>query len=261
MLAPSRQWGTQMKAFSLKSFVRANPHLYDLLLREKRRFSDETDPLYELLDRFSQARGGVVRFVAVGAGDGLHNDPLREFILRDDWRGVLLEPEPVLFQSLMRNYPVRRFPHLRLVPAALSARDDEALLLFTVKPDTLVDLQPEIRAKILGFATLDRDRLLGRLPTIELGAEDIDVIETQPVTLERLAREFFPDRHFDLLALDTGGHEAAILGSLDFERVRPDALLWPANGLGQDKPALTQKLVRAGYAVRPIGPVVFASLV
>src|SRR5262245_49955534 len=126
-----------MVAFSLKSLVKTNPQLHDFVLREGRRFSDEADPLFALLDRFSAARGRTVRFMAIGAGDGRHNDPLREFILREDWRGVLVEPEPAAFRALLRNYPVRRFPHLRPVHAAASARAGEGLLLFSVKPEAL----------------------------------------------------------------------------------------------------------------------------
>jgi Methyltransferase FkbM domain len=251
-----------MKAFSLKSIVKASPQLYDLYLRERHRFSEETDPLCEMLERFSQARGGAVRFVAAGAGNGLDNDPLREFILREDWRGVMVEPEPLLFRSLMRNYPARRFPHIRLVPAALSTRDDEGLVLHAVRPESLAQIEPEHRTKLLALASLDRDRLLSGLSAQGLGPDSILPRETQPVTLMRLAREFFVDRHFDLLLLDAGGHEAAILGSLDFEMLRPDAILiLDGESLGGSKDPLTRKLVRAGYAVRPLGAALLASLV
>jgi FkbM family methyltransferase len=251
-----------MKALSLKSIVRSSPQLYDFYLRERRRFSEETDPLAEMLGRFSQARGGAVRFIAAGAGNGLDNDPLREFILREDWRGVLVEPEPLLFRSLMRNYPGRRFPHIRLVPAALSARDDEALLLYAVKPEAVAALEPEQRTAVLAAASLERDRLLARLSGQGLGPDSVLPRETQAVTLMGLARAFYADRHFDLLLLDAGGHEAAILGSLDLEVLRPDMILLRDGGcLGERQPALTQKLVRAGYAVRPFAGTLLASLV
>jgi hypothetical protein len=93
-----------------------------------------------------------------------------------------------------------------------------------------------------------------------LGAEAITAIEVQPATIEGLARSFFQDRHFDLLVIDAGGHEAAILTGLDLDRVHPDGILFlQPDGLGAQRPALTQRLVRAGYAVRPLGPVLFAS--
>ncbi len=45
-----------------------------------------------------------VRFVQVGSNDGLSNDPLREYILRDQWTGILVEPVPYLYERLKVNY-------------------------------------------------------------------------------------------------------------------------------------------------------------
>ena len=250
-----------MKAFSLENLVKANPPLHDLVLRHRRRFADEQDPVYALLDRFSQAHNGYVRFICVGAGDGLHEDPLRELILRDDWRGVFVEPEPFSFRALMRHYSNRRFPNLRLVSAAVSAEEDEGLLLFTVKREALAALPPARHAPIRALASLDHARLMAALAAEGMGAEAITAVEVHPATIEQLARAFFDDRRFDLLVLDTNGHDGHILASLDLDRVHPDAFLIKADGLGEEKPVLTQRLVRQGYAVRPIGSYLVASLV
>jgi len=250
-----------MKAFRLESFVKANPPLHDLIQRHRRRFAEEHDPIYALLDRFSQAHGGHVRFIMVGAGDGLHHDPLREFVLRDDWRGVFVEPEPSSFRALMRHYPARRFRNIRLVSAAISAGEDEGLLLFTVKPEALAALPPERQAEIRALASLDHDRLMSGLAAQALSPDVITAIEVPPATIEQLARAFFQDRQFDLLILDAGGHEARILGSLDLDRVHPDGFLIRPEGLGDQRAHVTQRLVRQGYAVRPIGDFLYASLV
>ena len=82
----------------IKDFIRTRPAMYDVLKSVKRRFSRVPDLQYDWLDRFSRSMQQV-RFVQIGANDGLHNDPVREFIVRDRWEGVLIEPLPEVSSS------------------------------------------------------------------------------------------------------------------------------------------------------------------
>jgi FkbM family methyltransferase len=59
-------------------------------------------------------------FIQVGAFDGVANDPLHDLIVRFQWRGVLLEPQPEAFQALTATY--RGQPQLSLVNAAIADR-------------------------------------------------------------------------------------------------------------------------------------------
>src|SRR5687768_9883737 len=56
----------------------------------------------EILDRYSQVK--QVKFVQIGSNDGLGSDPLRQFIIRDHWKGILVEPLPDTFRKLLKNY-------------------------------------------------------------------------------------------------------------------------------------------------------------
>lgn len=45
-----------------------------------------------------------IRFLQVGANDGIRADPIRNIVLERQLRGVLVEPLPDMFQSLVANY-------------------------------------------------------------------------------------------------------------------------------------------------------------
>ena len=71
-------------------------------------------------------------FIQVGANDGISHDPLRAYIERYHWSGILIEPQPRVFARLCRNYESQ--PQLRFVNAALAAQHGSATL-YTVQTD------------------------------------------------------------------------------------------------------------------------------
>ena len=47
---------------------------------------------------------GNCQFIQVGANDGSLNDPIRQFILKNYLKGVMIEPQPKIFEKLKINY-------------------------------------------------------------------------------------------------------------------------------------------------------------
>jgi hypothetical protein len=41
-------------------------------------------------------------FVQIGANNGLTDDPIRQFVTKYHWHGVLVEPQPQVFQQLFK---------------------------------------------------------------------------------------------------------------------------------------------------------------
>ena len=44
------------------------------------------------------------QFIQVGANDGSLNDPLRKFVIKKFLKGVMIEPQPEIFEKLKNNY-------------------------------------------------------------------------------------------------------------------------------------------------------------
>jgi hypothetical protein len=49
-------------------------------------------------------RGESLRFIQVGANDGRYGDPLRRYVLKYPWKGILVEPQPEVYEALKLNY-------------------------------------------------------------------------------------------------------------------------------------------------------------
>src|SRR5271166_6111911 len=65
------------------------------------------DILELLLTKVSAERAGFY-FIQVGANDGLKDDPLRRFVSKYHWRGILVEPQPQVFERLVKNYEAEK---------------------------------------------------------------------------------------------------------------------------------------------------------
>ena len=82
--------------------LKGTPKVFDAI-KQASRVVGFRDDLYRLSYEVSSVQK-VVSFIQIGSNDGTSNDPLREFIIRGGWRGVLVEPISYLFQRLQSNY-------------------------------------------------------------------------------------------------------------------------------------------------------------
>jgi FkbM family methyltransferase len=143
-------------------------------------------------DFFKQARRGV--FVEVGA-----NHPIQEnqtwFLEQQGWSGVLVEPNPELFQLLQKQRP-----RSRVVQAAVGAQNGEVDLLLGINHlhSTLTPL-------------LD-DPLSGKKVRVRLSTMDSILSEAG------LAK-------IDFLSIDVEGVELQVLQGLDLQKYSPQLIL------------------------------------
>lgn len=77
-----------------------------------------------------QKRPEPLAFVQVGANDGVYGDPLRSYVRRFEWKGILVEPQPDVFARLVENYRDCA-DHLIFENIAISP-DDAQVTLFRV---------------------------------------------------------------------------------------------------------------------------------
>ena len=56
--------------------------------------------LSEFLDKYSK-KNAPLTFLQIGANDGFIYDPIQKFIKRDNWKGIMLEPQPIVFKQYL----------------------------------------------------------------------------------------------------------------------------------------------------------------
>src|SRR5215471_4386422 len=142
-------------------------------------------------------------FVQIGANDGVSSDPLRNIVLKYHLRGILVEPNPPVFNKLVDNY--REEPQLRFENVAVGPTTGTKTIYVPVSEGS-ADL----------FGSFDREVLIRRFGR----SVEIREVEVQTVPLG-LILERGGNRQLDLVQIDTEGYDFEILKMLDFGRWLP----------------------------------------
>ena len=125
------------------------------------------------------ARGEPLRFVQVGANDGSFVDPIRPYIVECGWRGILIEPQPDVFEKLVSNYADYK-EQLAFENVAISS--GESLILY-LPPADLDGTDRAIHAR--SVVSADR-RVIAR--QLGVGTNELRQIEVPSITLDALFR-------------------------------------------------------------------------
>src|SRR5262245_47797822 len=157
------------------------------------------------------------------------------------WCGVLLEPDPQLFERLKENYSGVDGPIL--VNAALSPINCKTTF-YRVRMD---EKMPNWCALLGSFR---RDVILSNkndVPEIETHIVE-DTIES--ISFHSLVARYKPPR-IDLIVIDTEGYDLEILRQLDLIRFRPDLIVYEHKHLNERERTIAADLLIAnGYSVQ-----------
>jgi FkbM family methyltransferase len=152
-------------------------------------------------------------FIQIGAYDGRKGDPIYELVQRNRWSGILVEPQPDIFERLKQNYA--GFSGLAFEQAVIVTEGnslplyklkDEYAHLFHADHRTLSSFRPELIIRHL--------------------SQPVDVESAvQKVDAPRLSFSALLKKHdvskIDLLQVDVEGYDFQIIKGIDFEQIAP----------------------------------------
>jgi len=210
-------------SFSTSVFSAKEPHNTKLVFGSVRRYA------LGLLTR----RLGVVRFIQVGANDGVSGDQLHEFVVGGRWSGLLVEPVDAAYQKLVSVYA--SLPGLTFCKDPVWSRNER-------RPFYVVD-----GVDVLSSFSLDtimlHDRKYADLRSM------IREVEVEAFTLDELARRFGVTDP-DVVAVDAEGCDDVVLSSFDLERARPAIVMFEHVALSAAaSAAIKARLEGIGYTL------------
>lgn len=248
----------RLAPLSLKALIKGRPRLFDLVIRIiKRGLLGRRGPIYDVLDQFSRSHGGRVSFIQIGANDGLRNDPIREFIARDQWTGVFIEPLPPVFELLRRNYAYLGASRKLAFENAAISNSETSLALYTAGGALLETFSLEGQLDLLRKSSCSREHV----EQFVSNPSDVVRVETPCTTVGAIIQRHFPGNAIDLLVIDAEGHESVILHSLDFGQARIGAILFEAHHLEPaEREGVFGLLTKHGYNIREVAGDAFAIL-
>lgn len=160
---------------------------------------------------------GHIRYLQIGANDGVLVDPMYEFVCRNQHlvSGLLVEPVGVHFQKLKSNYS----DFLGIVAVQRAIHNFEKSMTIYVAKETRKHKQD---ISVNGMSSFNKNHLLQHDSLVET---DIVEEQVQCSSVEEILQEFgFID--INVLITDTEGYDFRILDNLDLNKFKPKIVLF-----------------------------------
>lgn len=231
----------------LKSF----PRVFDFAKRLRRLLGVRQDKLYLALNAYASNRPGDITFIQIGANDGLHNDPVREFALSGRWSGLMVEPLPGAFRRLILNYSYRKDLRVSFINCAVSDGSGRPLELFTFEDAFLASLPIRRQLSLQRKASVSRDHLMHFVKPGEASFIVKKVVPT--LSFADLLTQLPAANDLNVVVIDVEGHERSIIMSMDFARDRPDLIVYEAIHADAGAEDIMRFLIAAGYVIIECG--------
>jgi FkbM family methyltransferase len=192
-------------------------------------------------------------FVKVGANDGIFDDPISDILLASGkWKGLLIEPLPIYFDRLSRNFPDREKYILERI--AIGAKTGKAPFYYI--DEKAMNSIPGLPPWALGLGSFSRNVIMKHLD----GALAPFIVECS-VNVRPLSGvlEEHGIREVHLLHIDAEGYDFEVLKTIDLAKHAPAAILLEHKHLSDaPKNELLGHLRKHGYRVDDNGGDFFA---
>jgi len=179
-------------------------------------------------------------FIQIGAHDGITGDPIHDYIIKYEWKGILVEPVHYLFRKLQSTYD--GFNGLFFENVAISEQSGKKTF-YRINANN-VPKMPHWYDQLGSFKKDVVEKHRNVIPNFDelLISEEINCI-----TIVDLFRKYNVTK-IDYLQIDTEGYDAEIIKQLPFEILKPAMILYEHKHLEtDDKKNTTDLLNRNGY--------------
>jgi FkbM family methyltransferase len=206
-----------------------------------------------ILQNYLQHNPDLV-FMQIGSHDGSSADPICHLVQQYHWRGLLVEPQPAVFEQLKQTY--QHEPQL-IFENALIGYEDGLATLYTIRDDN-----SSLPFWLSQSASLNREIVKSTLcywkqtRKLEAIPDDYESL-IEEVLLPSITVKTVLSKHniagVDLLIIDTMGFDFEILKMFPFETCKPaiihfEHLMMPV----ADQQACFQFLANLGYGLTQV---------
>lgn len=182
-------------------------------------------------------------FLQIGTFDGIISDPIRKYIVKFHWYGIMLEPQPIPFAKLEKLY----FQNKNVVVLNYALGETKGVSkIYTLEGDELPEWSK-------GMASFSKPNILKHKELINNLEDYIKEIEIKTINFKALFTEQCIER-LDLLQIDTEGYDATILNLFPFHKLKPAIIHFESKHIAKlELEKLLDKLIKHGYSIAKDG--------
>ncbi|MBK8702724.1 MAG: FkbM family methyltransferase [Saprospiraceae bacterium] len=201
-------------------------------------YSPKKGSLAYLLSEYSTNQKGDFTVIQIGANDGITHDPIHKFIKRDNWKGVLLEPQKHVYDEFLSKI-YRKNKGIVTLNAALGEKDGY-LNLYKIGFSNarwatgLATFDKEVLVKAFDSGHVAKNAAKEKI-AIPANLEEQIVTEKVPlISAEKLLSTYHIDK-IDLLQIDTEGFDYQIIKMFNVEKTKPRMIVFESSHLSKDE--------------------------
>ncbi len=156
-------------------------------------------------------------FVQVGAHDGIMHDPLRKFILKNKWQGLMIEPQIEMLEKCKYNY--KNIDNLFFLNAAVHPSKNRLKLFKAKNP---------IDYSHTGWASINNNRFDKTIYADNIIEEIVPAMDLMD------AIESFQMASVDILQIDTEGFDLFVIKMFNFKKFSPLIIQYETRHLSKE---------------------------
>lgn len=183
-------------------------------------------PLDKFLNKFSLQNKNIF-FVQIGSNDGFRNDPIHKFIKKNNWNGIMFEPQKKAFNILSAVY--RKDPITVLNKAVDSINRQRKLYKLSFSDARWASGLSSFNKFNLEKIILDGSLIsLIKKEKVKTSDNLTDYITFELVdcmNFETLISTYRIQK-IDLIHIDTEGYDFQIIKNFDFKKMRPKIIIY-----------------------------------
>lgn len=213
--------------------------------------------LSEFLSAYSLSKKENFTVIQVGANDGITNDPIHKFIKRDRWKGVLLEPQQVVFKQYLKKI-YQKNPGLHPLCAAIGLEDGKQKLYKIGFSDMrwatgLASFSKEKVEELFENGVVEKNCQKFGIP-IPSEPEKRISYEEVPVISPKTLLSKYEIHTIDLLQIDAEGFDLEVIRIFDVPKSLPKAIIFENVNHSKEELEDSYQLLRStGYRLKEFG--------
>ncbi|SEG23509.1 methyltransferase, FkbM family [Algoriphagus boritolerans DSM 17298 = JCM 18970] len=220
-------------------------------------YSPKKGSLSEFLSTYSLSKKGDFTVIQIGANDGISNDPIHKFIKRDNWKGVLLEPQNFVFTEFTQKIYSKN-TGITVLNAAIGP-EDGTLPMYKIGFSSTrwaTGLSSFSKEQVLkafdnGIVAYNCKKYGETIPQDK--SKWISQEEVRVISPESLIREF-GIKNIDLLQIDAEGFDLEVIRIFDLKKHQPKVVVFENAGLSEEDYHLALTILKEeGYVTRRFG--------
>ena len=204
--------------------------------------------LNDFLNKYSRSKKSDLTVIQIGANDGITHDPIHKFIKRDNWQGVLLEPQSNVFNTFLSEI-YKKNKGIHTINAAIGKEDGNQILYkigFSnmrwatgLASFNLENVERAYKNGIVKNRCEHYGLVMPESKEEQITSEDVTVICPDTIFNQ------YNLKSFDLLQIDTEGFDYEVIKIFNIAKTQPKVIVYENTHLSKADRFSCEKLLES----------------